>query len=143
MHHTSTSPGDVFSRHQAWNSSKLFCLLRSISGQPNVATAIHIVARQQKEYGQERRSAQERMQSMAVMAGATGLEPAASGVTGRRSNQLSYAPKTTIHRRALVRPAPLLSQADSIAFNQVVISTCRDHPKRKSWRTFQAVLSVV
>src|SRR5262245_43464101 len=26
------------------------------------------------------------------LAGATGLEPAASGVTGRRSNQLSYAP---------------------------------------------------
>ena len=26
------------------------------------------------------------------MAGVTGLEPAASGVTGRRSNQLSYAP---------------------------------------------------
>jgi hypothetical protein len=29
---------------------------------------------------------------MIEMAGATGLEPAASGVTGRRSNQLSYAP---------------------------------------------------
>jgi hypothetical protein len=28
----------------------------------------------------------------ATIAGATGLEPAASGVTGRRSNQLSYAP---------------------------------------------------
>jgi hypothetical protein len=27
-----------------------------------------------------------------LLAGATGLEPAASGVTGRRSNQLSYAP---------------------------------------------------
>jgi hypothetical protein len=26
-------------------------------------------------------------------AGATGLEPATSGVTGRRSNRLSYAPK--------------------------------------------------
>ena len=26
------------------------------------------------------------------MAGATGLEPAASGVTGRRYNQLNYAP---------------------------------------------------
>ena len=27
-----------------------------------------------------------------MWAGATGLEPAASGVTGRRSNQLNYAP---------------------------------------------------
>ena len=27
-----------------------------------------------------------------VVAGVTGLEPAASGVTGRRSNQLSYTP---------------------------------------------------
>ncbi len=29
------------------------------------------------------------------MAGATGLEPAASGVTGRRYNQLNYAPELT------------------------------------------------
>ena len=27
------------------------------------------------------------------LAGSTGLEPAASGVTGRRSNQLNYDPK--------------------------------------------------
>ena len=29
------------------------------------------------------------------MAGVTGLEPAASGVTGQRSNQLSYTPQST------------------------------------------------
>ncbi len=29
------------------------------------------------------------------MAGSTGLEPAASGVTGRRSNQLNYDPNRT------------------------------------------------
>ena len=32
------------------------------------------------------------------LAGATGLEPAASGVTGRRSNQLSYAPNQGVTR---------------------------------------------
>ena len=36
------------------------------------------------------------------MAGATGLEPATSGVTGRRSNQLSYAPAARL-RAALLR----------------------------------------
>ena len=30
------------------------------------------------------------------MAGVTGLEPAASGVTGQRSNQLSYTPETLL-----------------------------------------------
>jgi hypothetical protein len=36
------------------------------------------------------------------MAGATGLEPATSGVTGRRSNQLSYAPAALDPQRALL-----------------------------------------
>ncbi len=31
------------------------------------------------------------------MAGVTGLEPAASCVTGRRSNQLSYTPEADAH----------------------------------------------
>ena len=30
-----------------------------------------------------------------MLAGSTGLEPAASGVTGRRSNQLNYDPVCT------------------------------------------------
>jgi hypothetical protein len=30
------------------------------------------------------------------MAGSTGLEPAASGVTGRRSNQLNYDPEINL-----------------------------------------------
>ncbi len=32
------------------------------------------------------------------MAGVTGLEPAASGVTGQRSNQLSYTPESASKR---------------------------------------------
>jgi hypothetical protein len=36
---------------------------------------------------------QNHTQIQALRTGATGLEPAASGVTGRRSNQLSYAPE--------------------------------------------------
>lgn len=39
------------------------------------------------------------------MAGVTGLEPAASGVTGRRSNQLSYTPSPS-------RPPKWLSGGD-------------------------------
>ena len=38
-----------------------------------------------------------------LMAGSTGLEPAASAVTGQRSNQLNYDPAcavSDIHRRA-------------------------------------------
>ena len=45
------------------------------------------------------------------VAGATGLEPATSGVTGRRSNQLSYAPAgaappRAAGRRVRLREAP-------------------------------------
>ena len=36
-------------------------------------------------------------------AGATGLEPATSGVTGRRSNQLNYAPRRCGAQTALGR----------------------------------------
>ena len=39
------------------------------------------------------------------MAGATGLEPATYGVTGRHSNQLSYAPASPAFGRA--RRGPL------------------------------------
>ena len=44
--------------------------------------------------------------------GATGLEPAASGVTGRRSNQLSYAPDAL---RFYAPPAPTRSRIGSRA----------------------------
>ncbi len=36
------------------------------------------------------------------MAGVTGLEPATSGVTGQRSNQLSYTPGETTARRVAI-----------------------------------------
>ena len=37
-----------------------------------------------------------------LVAGSTGLEPAASGVTGRRSNQLNYDPARVLMRNAVV-----------------------------------------
>ena len=47
------------------------------------------------------------------MAGVTGLEPATSGLTGQRSNQLSYTPKMGIRlsgqRTGFYRPHPWLS----------------------------------
>jgi hypothetical protein len=47
---------------------------------------------QRRGNGKSRNAEAQKMIMGKKMAGATGLEPAASGVTGRRSNQLSYAP---------------------------------------------------
>lgn len=49
------------------------------------------------------------------MAGVTGLEPAASGVTGRRSNQLSYTPAKDHALRPggdhVIQPFPCVKRA--------------------------------
>jgi hypothetical protein len=49
------------------------------------------------------------------MTGATGLEPATSGVTGRRSNQLNYAPaREALYRRECAATAFMLMGGDGI-----------------------------
>jgi hypothetical protein len=48
------------------------------------------------------------------LTGATGLEPATSGVTGRRSNQLSYAPAWVARVAADRSPARVLSMPSRI-----------------------------
>ena len=58
--------------------------------------------------------------SMENMAGATGLEPAASYVTGRRSNQLNYAPALKLHRYLF-----LLLPFNALAF-PIIPQKCRD-----------------
>ena len=45
-----------------------------------------------KEAARRTPEPQSRMSGGIAETGATGLEPATSGVTGRRSNQLNYAP---------------------------------------------------
>ena len=55
------------------------------------------------------------------LAGATGLEPATSCVTGRRANQLNYAPA---YNAGLI-----LSGSDSLSRPFIYIWPCRD-----SWR---------
>ena len=54
----------------------------------------------------------------ALGAGLTGLEPATSYVTGRRSNQLSYNPETTLYYkrpRQDLNPRPLASKASALS----------------------------
>jgi hypothetical protein len=45
-----------------------------------------------------------------MVAGATGLEPATSGVTGRHSNQLNYAPAKAASSRSAKRHRPPCSE---------------------------------
>ncbi len=45
--------------------------------------------------------------SLKSVAGVTGLEPAASGVTGQRSNQLSYTPDTKDRTRRIPTSEPV------------------------------------
>ena len=58
-------------------------------------------------------------------AGATGLEPATSGVTGRRSNQLSYAPERIGTASVAVARGPGRRHLESIA-------PCRSRRRRRS-----------
>jgi hypothetical protein len=53
------------------------------------------------------------------MAGATGLEPAASCVTGRRSNQLNYAPAFNVNSLLLPSIPPAARRFPKLPENAV------------------------
>src|SRR5216683_105652 len=76
----------------------------------------------------------DRKAQIAEMAGVTGLEPAASGVTGRRSNQLSYTPAAFAPRRRLGSPQPPGCQAKQPA-NPLPFQGRRRLAEASAWRT--------
>ena len=68
------------------------------------------------------------------MAGVTGLEPAASGVTGRRSNQLSYTPKSEATARFLYLRPPVKSSKGDHAVDHHIMRGSRRRVFTKSLR---------
>jgi hypothetical protein len=75
------------------------------------------------------------------MAGVTGLEPATSGVTGRRSNQLSYTPAAPTPRRPVLPPPTLECQAWEAGFSQVFLGLSGDFCGAASHRKIVPVQS--
>ena len=71
---------------------------------------------------------------MSVMAGATGLEPAASCVTGGRSNQLNYAPALKINPLRLpcipLTACPFLKLPENAVTVTISLVTKRKHAAR-------------
>jgi hypothetical protein len=60
------------------------------------------------------------------MAGTTGLEPAASAVTGQRSNQLNYVPTRQINKMRIASVYAALNQSHTSAAAALDCSIERD-----------------
>ena len=91
-------------RHKISGFTNIIRMCREPQKKKGVSEPIYQVTLRKAAWAQSSLAAASEKRRRKKVAGVTGLEPAASGVTGQRSNQLSYTPKFSAKNAARLAP---------------------------------------